>query len=178
MRKRYPIILILVVAVAGAYSLLNTKLYADDLQKSTLPENIINKSHIEDVFNEKNDNGTMQNGTGKGKFILLDNTSGGGFVGGVRSGGCSGTAFSQHGDYYVKSRIISVENVQNGESVITYTYAVVDEYDKMNQSMPDLNPGNIVIVSSLNPPGGEENPDNPFMYTYLEKTVDGFSFAC
>ncbi|VVB59770.1 Uncharacterised protein [uncultured archaeon] len=180
MRKAYLLVILLVAGlIITAYS------YKNGALRDQIPEKFINNSHVEQVFEEKKIiNSTKDTTMQKQKFFLVNNMSGGNGGGGSGGGGaggssgCGGVAYSQSGDYFVKAKVLQVENVPDGNQMITYTYTVVDEYDKVNQSMPDLTPGNLVVISSLAPPGGSENPSNPFIYVYLEKTSEGFRLLC
>ncbi len=166
----------LALLVAGL--IIAASFYKSENQADRIPEKFINNSHIEQVFEEKKAiNNTEDVPVQNPKFFLINNMSGGGGSG-SGSSGCGGEAYSEKGDYFTKARVIEIENVPEGEQMIAYTYAIVDEYDKVNQSMPDLAPGNLVVISSLEPPGGYENPSNPFIYVYLEKTNEGFRLLC
>ncbi len=179
MRIEYLLVALLIVGL-----ILYGALEMSGIIKNDAP--VINNTHIEDVFLEKI-NGNKTGNTTKDKigFIVLNNFSASeskGEGGESESKGCSGEYIEgMQGDYYIKGKVLDVETIPSADGTenYTYTYTTVDEYDKKNDSMPDLNPGNLVVINPVDSSGGAQNPEeDKFIYLYLEKTSDGYSMGC
>lgn len=176
MRKEYLIAALLIAGV-----LIYGALGGGGILKNDAP--VIDNTHIEDIFREKTGGKTGNTTKDKIGFIVLNNFSGGGIgTGGGESAVCSGAYYEgARGDYYIKGMVVGVETIpsEDGTQNYTYAYTTVNEYDKIDEAMPDLNPGNLVVINPVDPFGGAQNPEeNEFIYMSLEKTSDGYSILC
>ena len=222
MDKKYGIVGIIIVVLAVAvYSGGGPKNLIDEIKKLASPDseskNINSTKNSDDAILDRIVQQIKNDGLHNTRTIIKSSAGGGSGSGGSGGGSSKGCSDIQSGDsvtltgtsgadYFIRARVTGTENTVDSASgkAITYTYADVDEYEKIvgsvikldessgkpiidenvteseyiaaRASVPDIDPDKLLIVSYAD--SGGSSGSGAFTNMLVQYQSGGFSVVC